>query len=130
MTRRTERINDLIRQEISELIRQAKDRRLSSLVTVTEVVTSPDLRHAKVFVSVMGSEAEKRDTLKGLVAAAGFFRKNLAMRLAMRRIPQLEFRHDDSIERGSHLLDLIRQVSREPRAESDPGEPGRFPQPR
>jgi len=123
MTRRTERVNDLIRQEISELIRrEAKDPRLSSLVTVTEVVTTPDLRQAKVFISVMGSEAEKEDALKGVVAAAGFFRRNLAARLAMRRVPELEFRRDDSIERGSHLLDLIRQVSQEPTAESDRSE--------
>jgi ribosome-binding factor A len=109
---RIERVNHLIRREISELLqRQVKDPRLGNFVAVTEVSTSPDLRYAKVFVSFMGSEGEKQETLKGLEAATGFFRNQLSRRLRLRRIPELSFHWDDSIERGTHLLQLIDEVS-------------------
>ena len=112
MTRRIERVNNLIRQEISELLqRQVKDPRLGSFVAITEVLTSPDLKYAKVFITRIGSEQEKKETLNGLAAASGFFRRELARRLRLRRIPELNFQWDDSIERGVHLLQLIDQVS-------------------
>ncbi|HEY55421.1 MAG TPA: 30S ribosome-binding factor RbfA [Dehalococcoidia bacterium] len=112
MAHRIERVNHLIRQEISQLLqRQVKDPRLSKFVAVTEVSTSADLRYAKVFVSCMGSEEERAEILKGLVAASGFFRNKLAKTLRIRRIPELSFHWDDSIERGAHLLQLIDEVS-------------------
>jgi len=112
MAHRIERVNNLIRHEISELLqRQVKDPRLGNFVAVTEVSTSPDLRYAKVFVSCMGSEEEKREALSGLIAASGFFRSRLAKRLRLRRIPELSFHWDDSIQRGAHLLQLIDKVS-------------------
>ena len=112
MTRRTERVNDLIQAEISELLkRRVKDPRVSDLVTVTEVATSADLRYAKVFISVMGSEDEKRETLKCLGAASGFLRRELGERLTLRYIPELSFEQDDSIEHGAHVLRLIEQLA-------------------
>ena len=112
MTRRIERLNNLLRHEISELLqRQVKDPRLGNFVTVTEVSISPDLRYARIFVSHMGSEEEKRETLSILASASGFFRRELAKRLRLRRIPELSFQCDDSIERGAHLLELIDQVT-------------------
>ncbi len=112
MTHRIERVNSLIRQEISELLRrQVKDPRLDNLVTVTDVSTSPDLRHAKIFVSRIGGEKEKQETLSVLVAASGFFRNELAKRLRLRHIPELSFQWDDSIERGDYLSQLIDEVS-------------------
>ena len=112
MTRRTQRVNELIRGEISLLLqRQVKDPRLCGLVTVTEVSTSADLKHAKIYISVMGGETEKREALAGLERASSFFRRELAERLSLRRIPELSFCRDDSIEHGSHLLKLIEQVS-------------------
>ena len=113
MSRRTERINQLLREEISELLRQAKDPRLDSFVTVTEACISPDLRHAKIFVSILGDEKEQERVLTGLAAASGFLRRQLAPRLTMRFVPELAFLRDDSIERGSHLLQLIDQVESE-----------------
>ena len=111
MAHRIERVNNLIRREISELLqRQVKDPRLGSFVAVTEVSTSPDLRYAKVFVSFMGSEGERQETLRGLEAATGFFRNKLSRSLRLRRIPELSFHWDDSIERGAHLLHLIDEV--------------------
>jgi ribosome-binding factor A len=112
MARRIERVSSLMRHEISELLqRQVKDPRLSQFVAVTEVSTSPDLRHAKVFVSCMGSEEEKEEMLKGLEAASNFMRNQLAKRLRLRRIPELSFHWDDSIERGTHLLQLIDELN-------------------
>ncbi len=112
MTHRIERVNNLIRQEISELLqRQVKDPRLGSFVTVTEVSTSPDLKYAKIFVSRIGSEGEKQETLSVLAGASGFLRNELAKRLNLRRIPELSFQWDDSIERGTHLLQLIDKIS-------------------
>ncbi|MCL0094757.1 30S ribosome-binding factor RbfA [Dehalococcoidales bacterium] len=110
MTRRIERVNNLIRQEISELLqRQVKDPRLGSFIAVTEVSTSPDLRQAKIFVSSINNE--RQEILSVLAAASGFFRNQLARRLRLRRIPELSFHWDTSIERGDHLLRLIDKVS-------------------
>jgi ribosome-binding factor A len=122
MAHRIERLNNLIRHEISELLqRQVKDPRLGNFVTVTDVSLSPDLRYAKVFVSCMGGEEEKQVTLTGLSAASGFFRSQLAKRLRLRRVPELSFQWDDSIERGAHLLQLIDKVSADssPQQDSD-----------
>jgi len=112
MARRIEQVNNLIRREISELLQsQVKDPRLGNFVIVTEVSASSDLRYAKIFVSCISSEGKKQDMLIRLAAASGFLRNELARRLRLRRIPELSFQWDDSIERGTHLLELIDQVS-------------------
>ena len=117
MERRKLRVNGLLRAEISELLRrQVKDPRLGVFVTVTEVVSSSDLRHAKVFVSILGSELEKKEALRALAVASGFLRKQLSERLVLRRIPELIFVEDASIERGAHILELIKQVATEEEA--------------
>lgn len=114
MGRRTERLNDLLRAEISVILqRQVKDPRLAGFLSITEVAVSPDLRYARVYVSIMGSESEKKETLSGLSAAAGFLRHELRQRLTLRRIPELDFHQDDSIERGAHLLDMLRRLEGE-----------------
>ncbi len=114
MAHRIEQINSLIRQEISQLLqRQVKDPRLGNFIAVTEVVTSADLKYAKVFVSRIGGEEEKQETLSVLASASGFFRRELARRLKLRYIPELSFQWDDSIERGDHLLQLIDEVASE-----------------
>ncbi len=112
MSHRIERVNNLIRQEISELLkRQVKDPRLGTFIAVTEVSTSPDLRYAKVFVSSLSSEEEKQATISALTGASRFFRKELAKNLRLRRMPELSFHWDDSIERGDHIMQLIDQIS-------------------
>ena len=114
MAHRIERVNSLIRQEISQLLqRQVKDPRLGNFIAVTEVSTSADLKYAKVFVSRIGSEEEKQETLGALASASGFFRRELARRLKLRYIPVLSFQWDNSIERGDHLLQLINEVAPE-----------------
>ena len=122
MTHRIERVNSLIRQEISQLLqRQIKDPRLGNFMTVTEVSTSADLKHAKVFVSRIGSEPEKQEALGALASASGFFRKELARRLKLRYVPELSFEWDDSIERGDYLLQLIDEVSSDSSTEQHRG---------
>lgn len=111
MTRRTDRVNDLLREEISDLLRrELKDPRIGGLVTITEVDVSPDLRRAKVFVSVMGSEEERASTLRALAAAAHFLQRELRRRLTIRRTPELVFLADDSLERGARILGLLQQA--------------------
>jgi ribosome-binding factor A len=113
---RIERINHVMREEISELLqRETKDPRLGgSFVCVNLVETTPDLHFAKVFVSCMCDEKQKKEILDALKAAAGFFRSELSRRLKLRRVPDLDFCWDESIERGSRLIELIDKVCPEP----------------
>lgn len=112
MSRRTEKLNHFIQEEISELLqRHVKDPRLSGFVTVTGVSISSDLRYAKVFISIMGGEKEKGDAMEALANASGFLRKELGMRLRLRYNPELSFHRDNSIEQGAHILELISQVT-------------------
>lgn len=114
-SRRIERVNDLIRSELSELIgRELKDPRVAGLVSLTEVETTSDLRHARVFVSVFGSEEERKSTLTALRHAAGFLRHEVAQRVTLRTVPELEFQLDHSLEQGDRILRLLKQVQPEP----------------
>ena len=121
MSLRTSRVNELLRAEISDLIlREVKDPRVAEgLVTITEIRVSPDLRHATVFVSHLGSEEERSHALEGLQRAAPFLHRELVHRLKMRNVPELVFRFDPSIERGARLSDLIRKVSTEFRDQAE-----------
>jgi len=111
MAHRIERVNNLIRQEVSELLqRQVKDPRLGGFVAITEVSATPDLKQARVFVSCLGDREEQEKILSVLTAAAGFFRNELAKRIKLRCVPELTFQWDNSIERGAHLLELINKV--------------------
>ena len=114
MPHRIERVNSLIRQEISQLLqREVKDPRLSSFITVTEVVTAPDMKHSRVYISHLGTEAKRNEALKTLTAAAGFFRRELAKTLKLRYTPELSFHGDDSIERADRISQLIDKVTSE-----------------
>ena len=114
MVHRIERVNHLIRQEISELLRrEVKDPRLSSLISITQVDTSADLKYAKVFVSCLCSDEEKKEVLSTLSTASGFLHNELTKRLKLRHIPELDFRWDNSIEKGAHILELIDKVAQD-----------------
>ena len=114
MSHRIERVNSLIRQEISQLLqREVKDPRLSSFITVTEVITAPDMKHSRVYISHLGTEAKRNEALKTLTAAAGFFRRELAKTLKLRYTPELSFHGDDSIERADRISQLIDKVTSE-----------------
>lgn len=111
MTRRTERINDLLREEIAELVRrEVKDPRLGGLISILEVQVSPDLKNAKVYVSVLGTDEEKASTFVALDAAAHFIQRQLGKRLTIRRTPELTFVEDQTIEEGTRIGSLLDQA--------------------
>lgn len=114
---RAERLAEVIRAEASAIIQRGlKDPRIG-FVSITDVVVSADLRHAKIFVSVLGDEEAKRGTMAALERATGFVRSELGARVAVRFVPEILFRLDDSIERGTRINALLRKVAEEePRA--------------
>jgi ribosome-binding factor A len=108
---RHERVAGEIRHEIGAMLAgELKDPRLGTFATVTEVRMTPDLKQARVYVSVMGTEAEQRSTIKGLAAAAGFIRHELSERLQLRRAPELLFVLDRSEEYGRRIDELLRRT--------------------
>src|ERR671937_39367 len=110
MTDRMRRVNEAVREVLSEAVGQLKDPRIG-FVTVTAVETSPDLRHARVFVSVLGSEETREDSLAGLSAAHGVLQARIARELRMKRTPQLAFEYDPSVERGVRMTQLIDELA-------------------
>ncbi len=123
MSRRTERLNHLLRQEITDLLqREAKDPRLSVMVSVTHVSVSSDIRYAKVFISVLGTDEEKSKALVALQSASGFFRRELSSRLSMRYTPELSFSYDDTMEQAGKVIQLIDEVSASEAETQEPGE--------
>lgn len=114
-SRRVERVASLIKREVSQmLVSDIKDDRVGSgMVSVTDVEVSGDLQHAKIFVSIYGSDAAMAETMAGLKAATGFVRSELGQRLQLRRTPEILFREDRSVERGTRVLSLINQLSQE-----------------
>ena len=111
---RPERVSDEIRRRLTDLIsRELKDPRVSFLSSITRVEMSPDLRYAKVFVSVLGTPQEQQDTIAALKHAAGFLRHELGADLRLRHTPELQFVIDHSIEEGDRVLRLIREVESE-----------------
>ncbi len=122
MTRRTERLNQLIQIEISDLLRKhINDPRLNGLISVTGVSISNDLKNAKVQISALCDNADRDEILKGFTSASGFLRRELAHRLNIRVTPELTFEFDDSIERGVNLVQLIEKVAAEDKVEGADG---------
>ena len=103
------RVNEAVREVVSEGLGDLNDPRIG-FVTVTGVETSADLRHARVFVSVLGSEAKQKRTLTGLAAAHGVLQARLARELRMKRTPQLAFEYDPTVERGVRMTQLIDEL--------------------
>ena len=110
MTERMRRVNEAVREVLSEAVGELKDPRIG-FVTVTGVKTSPDLRQATVFVSVLGAESKREKTLAGLAAAHGVLQARLARELRMKRTPQLTFEYDPTVERGVCMTQLIDELA-------------------
>jgi ribosome-binding factor A len=110
MSERMRRVNESVRQVLAEALPELKDPRIG-LVTITGVVTSPDLRIATVYVSVLGNARKRRSTLAGLEAAHGLLQGQLARQLRMKRTPQLTFEYDLSVERGVRMTQLIDELA-------------------
>jgi ribosome-binding factor A len=115
--KRSERVSDQIKHEIADiLMRKIKDPRVG-FVTVIDVEIADDLKNAKVFISVYGGD--KQESLKGLKSATPFIRSELGRRLRMKFIPELLFRYDSTIERGAHIMELLRSIE-EGKEKKDP----------
>lgn len=110
---RQERVEELIRQEVCEILRaKVSDPRIG-FVSVTGVEISPDLENASIYVSILGDEKQKAEALKGLYSATKFIRGELGRRIELRLVPKIRFFRDDSLERGSRVLGLINKLEHE-----------------
>ena len=110
MSERMRRVNAAVREVLSEAVGDLKDPRIG-FVTVTGVETSPDLRQAVVYVSVLGSEKKREQSIDGLQAAHGILQSKIARELRMKRTPQLTFEYDPSVERGVRMTQLIDELA-------------------
>ncbi|MBE3591069.1 MAG: 30S ribosome-binding factor RbfA [Firmicutes bacterium] len=121
MTRqRAQRVAERIKEEVADILRRRmKDPRVG-FASVTAVEVSNDLRHAKVYVSVLGDEAEQRATMQALERARGFVRTELGARLRLFHTPEVVFERDDSIAHGARINELLHSLEREPDGRSEP----------
>jgi ribosome-binding factor A len=113
MNLRATRVGEQMKKELSDIIgRKLKDPRIG-FVTVTDVRVTGDLQQAKVYISVLGDEEQRQNTLKGLEKAKGFIRSEIGQRIRLRKTPEIFFEIDESIEYGNRIEQLIRQISNE-----------------
>ena len=103
------RINEEIQRELATLIRNVKDPRVTGMISITGVETTPDLRYAKVYVSML-DKSDTKEVIKGLKSAAGYLRRELGHALSLRYTPELSFVADDSMAKGAHILELIEKL--------------------
>jgi ribosome-binding factor A len=122
-TRRVEKLNSLLKEVISEVIkRDVKNPHVSTLITVTKVEITKDLHHAKVYVSVIGTSEAKQETLAALQSASGFIGVQSAHKVVMRYFPELHFKLDDSIDKHMRIDSILKEIEneRESRGNSAP----------
>ena len=113
MTRRTRQVGEMLREELTDIIRtEVKDPRVG-FFTITRVDIGPDLRSATAMVSVLGSEKEREDTLEALRSASGYIRRQLKPRLRMRQVPDISFADDRSMEHAQEIAAALKQLERE-----------------
>jgi ribosome-binding factor A len=120
--RRSDRVAEAIREEVATFLAEdAKDPRITGLVTVTGVEVTRDLRHAKVFVSVMGTETDRISTFEGLASASGHLRSRVGRALRLRLAPEIAFRPDESIAHAARIEGLLAKIKdAQPPADGDP----------
>lgn len=112
--KRTDRLNSLLKEVISEVIkREVRNPHIAELLTVTRVQISKDLRHAKVYVSIIGSEQQKSETLAALSSAAGFIAVQASQKVVMRYFPELLFKLDDSVDKHMRIEELLSKINKE-----------------
>lgn len=111
---RTDRLNSLLKEVISEVIkRDVRNPHVNELVTVTRVQISKDLHYAKVYISVIGTEQDKAETLDALKSAAGFIAVQSSQKVVMRYFPELTFKLDDSVDKHMRIEELLGEISKE-----------------
>ncbi|MGH7678786.1 MAG: 30S ribosome-binding factor RbfA [Gemmatimonadaceae bacterium] len=126
--RRADRVAEAIREEVANFLREgAKDPRLVGMVTVTAVDVTRDLRAAKIFVSILGTETERAATMEGLESAKGHLRSRLARSLRLRVAPEIAFRLDESVARAARIESLLAQVRDAKPADESTGDPDAGP---
>ena len=130
MTQRTDRIDELLREEMSAILQREVDDPRIGFATITDVETAPDLRHAKVLVSVIGQAEERRATLAAMGRAMPFVRHELGKRLRLKRIPEFHLELDDSVERGTRILHLLDELEAGHAPEGDAPDGETLPTPR
>lgn len=114
---RANRVAEQIKKEMTDiLMREVKDPRIK-FVTVTGVDVTGDLQQAKIYISVLGSEEEKAETLKGLSKASGFIRSEIGKRIRLRKTPEISFHFDESIEYGNRIEELLSEINKEKKNE-------------
>lgn len=112
-TPRSLRVSQSIKRELSSmLMRDLKDERIAGIVSVVDVELTGDCRSARIFISVFGDESAQKSTLEALTERQGFIRGELCRRLSLRFAPEIAFRLDTSLERGSRVTDIISKISR------------------
>jgi len=110
-SKRTARISEEIKKIVSSMIlKELKDPRIATMTTVTDVEVTNDLRYVKIFISVLGSNKEKKDTLEALKSASGYIRKEIGKKMKLRYIPEPIFNTDNSIENGIYISKLIDSI--------------------
>jgi ribosome-binding factor A len=110
---RQEKVRELLRMEISEIIQREVSNPRVGFVTVTDAEISPDLRHAKVFISILGDQAQKDQGMKALRSATSFIRTAFAKRANMKVTPEIVFVEDKVLERGSRIFELLEKMKKE-----------------
>jgi ribosome-binding factor A len=114
-SRRVARVAELIKREVGTmLLQEIKDDRVGiGMTSVTDVVVSGDLQHARIFVSIYGTDEARAETMEGLLASVGYVRREIGQRLSLRRTPEIIFEEDRSFERGVKVLSLLDQLGRD-----------------
>lgn len=110
---RKDRINEEVRRVVSEIImNELKDPRVSRLCSVVAAEVTPDLKFAKIYISVLGNDEEKKNSLAGLNSAAGYIRKELGQRINLRNNPEVHFELDKTIEHGARIMDILSEINK------------------
>lgn len=121
--KRTDRLNSLLKEVISEVIRQdVRNPHVTELVTVTRVNITTDLHYAKVYISVIGSDKDKEETIKALNSAAGFIAVNSSKKVVMRYFPELTFYIDDSVDKHMRIEEILSEIEAERKSRKTPPE--------
>ena len=111
-TNRISRINEEVRREMASIIRELKDPRIPLMTSVVTVSVTPDLKYANIYVSILGTEEQKKDAMRALKNSAGFVRRELGHRLNLRYTPEIMYKLDDSIEHGARINELLHREAK------------------
>ena len=111
--KRSDRIAETIREEISSILLQEINDPRIQFVSVMRVEVSADLQHAKIFVSIIGSEEKKQEAFEGLKSARGFIQRKLGKRIRLRYTPEISFKMDTSVDEGMHIYELLQEIKNE-----------------